>query len=33
MDDLSIWRDAMVRLRNADLRVRDVKSELFIDQR
>ncbi|CAH1203024.1 hypothetical protein PAECIP111890_02114 [Paenibacillus sp. JJ-223] len=32
MDDLSIWRDAMVRLRNADLRMQDVKGKLFIDQ-
>lgn len=29
----ALLRDAMVRLRNADLRVRDVKGELFIDQR
>ncbi|SEM96527.1 hypothetical protein SAMN05518670_0720 [Paenibacillus sp. OK076] len=31
MDNLSILIDAMVRLRNSDLRVRDVKGELFID--
>ncbi|SHN73330.1 hypothetical protein SAMN04487896_3191 [Paenibacillus sp. ov031] len=29
----ALLRDAMLRLRNADLRVRDVKGELFIDQR
>ncbi|MEN1990758.1 WXG100 family type VII secretion target [Paenibacillus hubeiensis] len=29
----ALLRDAIVRLHNADLRVKDVKSELFIDQR
>jgi hypothetical protein len=29
----ALLRDAIVRLHKADLRVRDVKGELFIDQR
>lgn len=29
----ALMRDAMFRLHNADLRVRDVKGEIFIDQR